>query len=115
MSGKNDKSLVRVTIFGEEYQIRTDLGKEYTLGCAKYVDDAIQEAHVRGHIAEPHRAAILAALKITDELFRSREAVDGLSEVIRMRVSELVGQLEAVAKGDDDLSSQEPLELTLDM
>ena len=114
MSGKDDSSLVRVTIFGEEYQIRTDPGKEYTLGCAKYVDDAIQEAHVRGHIAEPHRAAILAALKITDELFKSREDVDKLSEVVQLRVSELAKQLEAVAKGDD-LSSREPLELTLDM
>ena len=114
MSGKDDSSLVRVTIFGEEYQIRTDLGKEYTLGCAKYVDDAIQEAHVRGHMAEPHRAAILAALKITDELFKSREDVDKLSEVVQLRVSELAKQLEAVAKGDD-LSSREPLELTLDM
>tara|TARA_B100001750_G_C15365522_1_gene524534 strand:- start:268 stop:612 length:345 start_codon:yes stop_codon:yes gene_type:complete len=114
MSSKGDRSLVRVTIFGEEYQIRTDLGKEYTLGCAKYVDDAIQEAHVRGHIAEPHRAAILAALKITDELFRSREDVGELSEVIQTRVVELVEQLETVAKGAN-LSSPEPLELTLDM
>jgi cell division protein ZapA len=114
MSGKDNSSLVRVTIFGEEYQIRTDLDKDYTLGCAKYVDDAIQEAHVRGHIAEPHRAAILAALKITDELFKSRGDVDELNEVIQTRIAEFSEQLETVAKGAD-LSSPEPIELTLDM
>ena len=114
MSGKDDSSLVRVTIFGEEYQIRTDLGKEYTLGCAKYVDDAIQEAHVRGHIVEPHRAAILAALKITDELFRSREDIDDLSKVIRTRVTELAEQLDTVTKGTG-LSGSEAIELALDV
>ena len=114
MSGKDDSSLVRVTIFGEEYQIRTDLGKEYTLGCAKYVDDAIQEAHVRGHLVEPHRAAILAALKITDELFRSREDIDDLSKVIRTRVTELAEQLDTVTKGAG-LSGPEAIELVLDV
>ena len=39
-----DNTTVRVTIFGEDYQIRTDLGEEYTKECAEYVDDAIQEA-----------------------------------------------------------------------
>ena len=114
MSEKEDSALVRVTIFGEEYQIRTDVGEDYTLGCAKYVDDAIQEAHVRGHVAEPHRAAILAALKITDELFRSREDIDDLSEVIQTRVTELAERLEAVANGAS-VSQSEPAELSLDV
>jgi cell division protein ZapA len=88
---------VRVTIFGEDYQIRTDLGEEYTRECAKYVDDAIQEAHVGGHVAEPHKAAILAALKITDELFRARAESAGIGEVVRERVDDLLARLEVGA------------------
>lgn len=88
---------VRVMIFGEEYQIRTDLGEEYTRECAQYVDDAVQEAHVGGHIAEPHRAAILAALKITDELFRARAETAGLTQAVQERVAELVERLESAA------------------
>ncbi len=95
-----DRKTVRVTIFGEDYQIRTDLGQEYTKGCAEYVDDAIQEAHVGGHVAEPHRAAILAALKITDELFRARAKTEGLGEKVQERVDELAGRLEALIDGD---------------
>lgn len=72
MSDGAEKATVRVTIFGEEYAIRTDAPEEYTLECARYVDDAVQQAHVRGQVAEPHRAAVLAALQITDELFRTR-------------------------------------------
>lgn len=98
MSAKKAASPVRVMIFGEEYQIRTDLGEDYTRECAKYVDDAIQEAHVGGHIVEPHRAAILAALKITDELFKARREVDGLSDTVQNRIADLAAQLESVAK-----------------
>jgi len=97
MSAKAAAKPVRVMIFGEEYQIRTDLGEDYTRACAKYVDDAIQEAHVGGHIVEPHRAAILAALKITDELFKTRREANGLSDAVQNRVEELAAQLESVA------------------
>lgn len=110
MSDDGQAGAVRVMIFGEEYQIRTELGEEYTRECAQYVDDAIQEAHVGGHIAEPHRAAILAALKITDELFRARAEAAGLSQVVQTRVEELVERLEAVAT-----SGAEAAELSLDV
>lgn len=85
---------VRVTIFGEQYQIRTELGEEYTQDCARYVDDAIQEAHIGGHIAEPHKAAILAALKITDELFRLRREMEALETLVAERVSALMERVE---------------------
>lgn len=91
-----ERRTVRVTIFGEDYQIRTDLGETYTKECAQYVDDAIQEAHVGGHVAEPHKAAILAALKITDELFRARAEAAGLSELVRERVEDLTTRLEEI-------------------
>lgn len=91
-----ERRTVRVTIFGEDYQIRTDLGEKYTKECAQYVDDAIQEAHVGGHVAEPHKAAILAALKITDELFRARAEAAGLSELVRDRVEDLTTRLEEI-------------------
>jgi len=89
-----DRSAVRVTIFGEDYQIRTDLGEEYTRECARYVDDAIQAAHIGGHIAEPHKAAILAAMKITDELFRARAEVATLDQKVRERLMDVTARLE---------------------
>ena len=106
MSG--DASTVRVTIFGEDYQLRTDLGEEYTRECAAYVDDAIQEAHVGGHVTEPHKAAILAALKITDELFRARAEAAGLTETVRSRVTELADRLEAGARRDKTPDAADP-------
>lgn len=94
MSAAGERRTVRVTIFGEDYQIRTDLGERYTLQCASYVDDAIQAAHVGGHVSEPHKAAILAAMKITDELFRARAEVAGVDQRVRERLTELAERLE---------------------
>ena len=109
-----DNTTVRVTIFGEDYQIRTDLGEEYTKECAEYVDDAIQEAHVGGHVAEPHKAAILAALKITDEMFRARAEAAGLGETVRKRVTDLALRLEGVSGGSGRGDEAENVELPLD-
>ncbi|MFO7587645.1 MAG: cell division protein ZapA [Gemmatimonadota bacterium] len=89
-----DKTPIRVTIFGEEYSIRSDKGAEYTQACAKHVDDLIQDAHVRGKVAEPHKAAILAAMQITDQLFRSRTAQQSQSRLVAERMAGLRARVE---------------------
>lgn len=86
---------VKVTVFGEDYFIRTELGEDYTRRCARYVDEAIQEAHIRGHVSEPHKAAILAAMKITDELFRARDRAEFAEE----RVGDLALRVEEALEG----------------
>ena len=100
MSDGAEKATVRVTIFGEEYAIRSDAPQEYTLECARYVDDAVQRAHVRGQVAEPHRAAVLAALQITDELFRSRKELAQQSDGVEGRLTALRERVEAVVQSD---------------
>ncbi len=106
MSDDAQRTAVRVTIFGEDYQIRTDLGEDYTRNCAQYVDDAIQEAHIGGHIAEPHKAAILAAMKITDELFRARLQRDELEQAVADRLGTLAGRVEGSLQGTEDVARE---------
>jgi cell division protein ZapA len=100
MSDGAGKATVRVMIFGEEYAIRTDAPQEYTLECARYVDDAVQQAHVRGQVAEPHRAAVLAALQITDELFQSRKALAESTDDVLTRLRALRERVDSVVGGD---------------
>jgi len=77
---------VRVTIFGEDYTIRSPMGPEYTRKCAGFVDEAINEAHVCGHITEAHKAAILAAMQITDQLFRAQSELASLGSTTEERL-----------------------------
>ena len=94
-SDTGERPAVRVTIFGEDYLIRSEMGQAYTERCARYVDSAIQEAHVRGHVAEPHKAAILAAMQITDRLFRAQADQEELERSIGQRLTELRAQVQS--------------------
>lgn len=98
MSEGPAKATVRVTIFGEEYAIRSDAPEEYTVECARYVDEAVQKAHVHGQVAESHRAAVLAALQITDELFRAREELSARIEDLVARLGVLRASVESTVE-----------------
>ncbi len=60
-------------IGGEEYTVRSDLAPEYTRDVAAYVDQALKRVLSQGPIVEIHKAAILAALDLTNELFQARK------------------------------------------
>jgi cell division protein ZapA len=71
MSAK--KNSVKVMIGGEEYTVRSDLTPEYTREVAGYLDQALKKVLAQGGLVETHKAAILAALDITNELFQARK------------------------------------------
>lgn len=84
------RHLVKVTIAGEDYSIRSDESPEHTRAVAEHVDRAIRDVLQSMQVVETQRAAIMAAMQITDELFRTRrvsEAVAGemnaLSDEVR--------------------------------
>ena len=77
MSSK--KNVVRVTILGDEYSIRSDQSPERTRAVAEHVDRVSRETLRAGNIVETPKAAILAAWSITDELFDAREGGEELA------------------------------------
>lgn len=96
MNGSDrQRSSVTVRIAGEEHTIRANAEPEYTRRCARMVDERIQEIRSRSGLLEAHKAAILAALSLTDELLRLREELDGFREEVEARTSRLVKRIEA--------------------
>ena len=79
------KNAVRVIIGGEEYTVRSELPPEYTREVAAHLDAALKRVRDTLPMVESHKAAILAALSITDELFQARrgdrEVADRLSSM----------------------------------
>jgi cell division protein ZapA len=67
------KHAVKVMIGGEEFTVRSDLPPEYTREVAGYLDQAVRKVLSQGGLVETHKAAILAALDITNELFQSKK------------------------------------------
>ncbi|MFI5279186.1 MAG: cell division protein ZapA [Gemmatimonadales bacterium] len=83
------KHAVKVTICDEEYTVRSELDPDYTRQVASHVDVAIRRVLHAGQMVESHKAAILAALAITDELFESRKQQAELAARLRALSSEL--------------------------
>lgn len=83
------KQSTRVTICGEEYTIKSDTPPEHTRAVAAYVDKAIREVMGSAAVVESHKAAILAALSITDELFRERAGSVEMAQAMTSLSSEL--------------------------
>jgi cell division protein ZapA (FtsZ GTPase activity inhibitor) len=93
------KHLVRVTILNEEYAIRSDVSPEHTRAVAAYLDSAIRRVLDSGSVVETSRAAILAALHITGELFEARER-DELTGRIHALQAEVRRMLPPQKRGD---------------
>lgn len=94
MSDEMPRSSVSVRIAGEEHTIRANAAPEYTRRCAEFVDERIREIQRKAGAIELHKAAILAALSITDECFQAREELDGLEAEIARRGESLSGKIE---------------------
>lgn len=83
------RTVVKVRIGGEEYTLKSDRPADYTQRVAEYVDRTLQEVTASGTMVESHKAAILAALAITDELFQTRAAEEEMARQLRALASEL--------------------------
>jgi cell division protein ZapA len=84
-----DGRVLSVEIHGQRYPIRSSLDPEYVLRLAAYVDQKIGAAADSTPSGDSLRLAVLAALNIADELFRTREATRARDSEIAERASEL--------------------------
>ena len=84
-----DRKLVKVRIGSEEYSLRSDRPEEYTRAVAEHVDRALREILSSGAIVESHKAAVLAALAIADELFQERRLHADMADRLALLSAEL--------------------------
>jgi cell division protein ZapA (FtsZ GTPase activity inhibitor) len=75
---------VEVEISGLRFLLRTDADEEYVRAVAAHVQETIEGLKARNPTSpESHRLAILAALNISEELFREKAARKKLREKSR--------------------------------
>ena len=93
------KNAVRVVIGGEEYTVRSELPPEYTREVAAYLDAALKRVRDSLPMVESHKAAILAALSITDELFQARRGDREVADRLSSMANELARLLPPAKRG----------------
>lgn len=95
------RAVVKVRIMGEEYTLRTEASPEHTREVAEHVDRTIRAILGGSSTMETHKAAILAALQITDDLFRERGAMEALAADMRQLASDIRPLLPPAKRGED--------------
>ena len=99
-AGSERRNSVRVSILGDDYVIRTEASAAHTREVAAHVDGIIRRVLATGSVVETHKAAILAALQITDELFRARADSEHVTESIQSLSDEVRRWLPPTKRGD---------------
>ena len=89
-----DKNVLRVNIYGTEYTIKGNNDANYMKFVADYVDKKMREIDSSLSSRSSLRAAILAALNITDELFQERDRYQELFNSYEERFRQISQQIE---------------------
>ncbi len=94
------KNAVRVFIGGEEYTVRSEVPAEYTREVAAYLDAALKRVRDSLPMVETHKAAILAGLAITDELFQARRGDQEIADRLSALADDLARLLPPAKRGN---------------
>ncbi|MDZ4675152.1 MAG: cell division protein ZapA [Gemmatimonadota bacterium] len=93
------KHAVKVTIGTEEFTVRSELPPDYTRKVAAYFDEAFGRIRESLPTVEAHKAAILAGLAITDELFQARQGDTDQADQLRQLGESLARILPPARRG----------------
>ena len=92
---EDQPSLVRVNIYGQEYKVKAPADSSYIVEVANYVDTKMREVAEGLSSQQPAtRIAILAAMNISDELFKIKENRSESNSSIENRITSLIDYID---------------------
>lgn len=89
---------IRVEIYDQTYNIRSDGDNEYILRLAEYVDSKMREIAKGSLTVDSLKVAILAGLHIADELHRLRSQQEQSDQQLASRSAECAEMLDKFLK-----------------
>ena len=88
-----DRKSVRVKIFGSEYPLRGD-SEDFTKKVAAHVDTMISSIHSKIPEQPPLTISVLAALNITEDLYKEREKSSQIASSLEYELSKITNYLD---------------------
>jgi cell division protein ZapA len=98
---------IRVEIYNQTYNIRSEGDTEYIKQLAAFVDSRMREISSGTLTVDSLKVAILAALHIADELHRTRKAHEQQDSQLASRSAECAEMLDRVLKARQALEKSE--------
>ena len=100
-----EKRQLRVDVLGTSFVIQSDESPEHLARLSSFVKERIEEVKARYAFADPLTVAVLAALNIADDLFKTRDGRE--PAVPSVEIANLADRL--IRKIDDELLRHDPL------
>lgn len=97
MNKPKSRQQLEVTLSGQTVRVKTDADEKYVKGLAAYVDKKIADISRRTRTVTTQRVALLVAMDIADEYFRSRTRAREFRQEVRRRSSRLLEMLDEQA------------------
>ncbi len=98
---------IRVEIYNQTYNIRSDGDNEYVLRLAEYVDSKMREISSGTFTVDSLKVAILAALHIADEYHQLKRQLENTDAQLASRSAECAEILDKFLKQKDPVPQQE--------
>jgi len=80
-----ESGVVSVKIYDREYALRTTGDPDRLRLLCAYLDTRMRELAATSGAVDTLRVAVLAALSLADEVYRSREALEQMDEIVGRR------------------------------
>jgi cell division protein ZapA len=96
--------VVTVEIHGQRYAVRSDLDQAYIAELASYVDQKMRLAADELSSADSLRIAVIAALNLADELYRSRADGEGIEGRVLERAADIERLVDQVLSGQQRIA-----------
>ena len=107
MEGSTSSPTIRVEIYNQTYNIRSDGDTEYIIQLAEFVDSRMREISSGTLTVDSLKVAILAALHIADELHRLKNMHEQADAQLGARSAECAEMLDRLLKVRSNLELEQ--------
>ena len=107
MDGSSSSPTIRVEIYNQTYNIRSDGDTEYIIQLAEFVDSRMREISSGTLTVDSLKVAILAALHIADELHRLKNMHEQADSQLAARSAECAEMLDRLLKVRSNLELEQ--------
>ena len=107
MEASSSSPTIRVEIYNQTYNIRSDGDTEYIIQLAEFVDSRMREISSGTLTVDSLKVAILAALHIADELHRLKNMHEQADSQLASRSAECAEMLDRLLKVRSSVESEQ--------
>ena len=107
MEASTSSPTIRVEIYNQTYNIRSDGDTEYIIQLAEFVDSRMREISSGTLTVDSLKVAILAALHIADELHRLKNMHEQADSQLAARSAECAEMLDRLLKVRSSLENEQ--------